>query len=441
MHSPYDTPPDASKMTREQIRAYNRRVAAWVYNDKNREERNEKNRLRMARLRAAEAERPAEEREARRQLASPPPGFVPCEIPLYLGPNWHDHVEFSGWGNRTYWVLLLGGKQGVYSLKVTCIAAIEGAYKPSDVIEGFQRWEQVLAAWAKHCYHRHAKCRQHPAACSRNPCAAHVEPVPSPARKSVIRVKTEGRAIKKEDAAPVIKQSPAAKVKNESPTAVRKAESPTPLSVARGTSVPGATRRAPPPRYTPTPVPETDSERDTPPGGVPLFDPDSSDDMMDGGAGGPPSSPTPVTRRRRDSVIEAPASRVRPLEEIRRDYVAPTRRLKAATSPLMLSAESSTSMSTAASTPAAGRKEGKRREMESASMAQAGPSRLTAAASWDDPFYVAGGTIHHSSKEAFEDVSSGPVRVVMGWEASTRVAREAVQGGASTRDSGPAMDL
>ncbi|KAJ7458377.1 hypothetical protein B0H11DRAFT_2243075 [Mycena galericulata] len=49
MRSPYDTPPDASKMTREQIRAYNTRVAAWVYNDKNREERNEKNRLRMAR--------------------------------------------------------------------------------------------------------------------------------------------------------------------------------------------------------------------------------------------------------------------------------------------------------------------------------------------------------------------------------------------------------
>ncbi|KAJ7458378.1 hypothetical protein B0H11DRAFT_2243076 [Mycena galericulata] len=351
-------------------------------------------------------------------LAPPPPDFVSCEIPLYLGSNWRNHVEFSGWGNRTYWVLLLGGKQGVYSLKVTCVAAIQGAYEPSDVMEGFQRWEHVLVAWAKHCYHRHAKCRQHPAACSKSSCPTHTE-----------RHDDAGRAIKKEDAAPVIKQgSPAAKVKNEGTRAVRKAESPTPLSVTRGT-------------YTPTPVPETDSERDTPPGGVPLFDPDSSDDMMDGGgAGGPPSSPTPVSRRGGDSVIDAPASRVRPLEEIRRDYVALPRRLKAATSPLMPSGESSTSTSNPASTRAGGRKEGKRREMESASMAQAGPSHLKAA-SWDDPFYVAGGTIHHSSKEAFEDVSSGPVRVVMGWEAATRVAREAVRGGATTRDSEAAMDL
>ncbi|KAJ7432959.1 hypothetical protein B0H11DRAFT_1939938 [Mycena galericulata] len=52
MPFPFDPPPDARKMSKEEIGAYNARVASWIYNDK---------------LRAAEAARPAEEREARRE--------------------------------------------------------------------------------------------------------------------------------------------------------------------------------------------------------------------------------------------------------------------------------------------------------------------------------------------------------------------------------------
>jgi hypothetical protein len=53
--------------------------------------------------------------------------------------------------------------------------------------------------------------------------------------------------------------------------------------------------------------------------------------------------------------------------------------------------------------------------------------RGTRAVERDDPFYVGpSGAIHHSGSKAFEDVSSGPVRVVMGWEEAIRVAREVV---------------
>ncbi|KAJ7440832.1 hypothetical protein B0H11DRAFT_1933461 [Mycena galericulata] len=48
MPFPFDPTPDASKMTKDEIKAYNARVASWVYNDKNRDTRNEKKRLRMA---------------------------------------------------------------------------------------------------------------------------------------------------------------------------------------------------------------------------------------------------------------------------------------------------------------------------------------------------------------------------------------------------------
>ncbi|KAJ7459135.1 hypothetical protein B0H11DRAFT_1924469 [Mycena galericulata] len=52
MRFPYDTPPDSSHMSKDDIRAYNARVASWVYNDE---------------LRAAEATLPLEERETRRE--------------------------------------------------------------------------------------------------------------------------------------------------------------------------------------------------------------------------------------------------------------------------------------------------------------------------------------------------------------------------------------
>ncbi|KAJ7503448.1 hypothetical protein B0H11DRAFT_2222731 [Mycena galericulata] len=67
MRFPYDTPPDSSHMSKDDIRAYNARVASWVYNDEHRADRNQKTRARMAKLRAAEATLPLEERETRRE--------------------------------------------------------------------------------------------------------------------------------------------------------------------------------------------------------------------------------------------------------------------------------------------------------------------------------------------------------------------------------------
>ncbi|KAJ7503447.1 hypothetical protein B0H11DRAFT_1906492 [Mycena galericulata] len=443
-------------------------------------------------------------------LASPPPEFIPCEIPNYLGSNWRNHVEFSGWGNRTYWLLLLGSKQGVYSLKwvcafdlenikltaprVTCIGAIDGEYKPAEVMEGFQRWEQVLPAWAKHCFHRHRRCATHAFACSHSACPEHARPAAAttevPVKKdpgvggSSAPAALRERTIKRDPGAGSgIKQgSPAPRIKQESSAPRWKAESPAPKaqlpplsSVPREkkTACPVA-RRPPPPSYTPTPVPETDSDTEMP-GGVPLYDPDSSDDNMDGGGAlstSALSSPTPGARGGEDS-----AKRVRRLEEIKQAYVPHQRKSQAARSTVFMpgvsagssiltppgtSASASTapvtsmagggregkgcestlgeSVSTArpgASAVIGGAKEGKRRE-ESASTALAGPSRL-AAPSWDDPFYVVGGTIHHSSQKAFEDLVNGPVKVVMGWDAATRAAREAAGSRAGT--SGSTTDL
>ncbi|KAJ7430013.1 hypothetical protein B0H11DRAFT_1943837 [Mycena galericulata] len=517
---PYDTPPDATRMSADEIRAHNARVASWVYNAENRQVRNEKTRMRMAkwvtctlaqkgrssRLRAAEAERPAEEREARRQarlaasrkyrasnrdvlarrerkrrrnerkkpdypeklrllrekrrekngatgevtppssgpsdsptmLTSPPPGFIPCEIPSYLGSNWRDHVEFSGWGNRTYWLLLLGAKQGVYSLKVTCIAAIEDGYEASQVIEGFQRWEQVLPAWAKHCYHRHRKCAQHTEACAEGPCPEHPRQAPA-AKLDVIRPKRE-RSVRgsstpaaTQERGGKVKRDPdaGAGIKSGSPAPkIKKAESPAPASITRAKPV--RAQRAPPPTYTPTPVPETDSESEMPAGSVPLYDPDSSDDDIRT----VPLSPTPGAR----GYAPREPQRVRQLEEIKRDYMPRQKRSQASlTSPAKSTEPAVPAVPAVSTVPSTSRgggaREGKQREWTLGESASAGPSRMTPASlSWDDPFYVAGGTIHHSSKKAFEDVGSGPVRVVMGWEAATRAARDAVQGGGSAMD-------
>jgi hypothetical protein len=50
-------------------------------------------------------------------LALPPADFVPCKIPMHLGENFTDHVQFSAKGNKRYWVLHLGPGQGAYTLK------------------------------------------------------------------------------------------------------------------------------------------------------------------------------------------------------------------------------------------------------------------------------------------------------------------------------------
>ncbi|KAJ7925409.1 hypothetical protein B0H13DRAFT_1863244 [Mycena leptocephala] len=61
----------------------------------------------------AERLRTAEASTAR--SSAPPRDFVPCAIPLHLGDNFTNHVDFSSKGNKRYWILHLGAGQGVYS--------------------------------------------------------------------------------------------------------------------------------------------------------------------------------------------------------------------------------------------------------------------------------------------------------------------------------------
>ncbi|KAJ7446033.1 hypothetical protein B0H11DRAFT_1930375 [Mycena galericulata] len=223
-------------------------------------------------------------------LAPPPASFVPCLIPNYLDNNFTDHIDFSRRRNKTYWVLFVSSKQGMYSLKKACMAAKDSRYTEEEVIGSFQHWSALLPVWATHCYHRHSKCSEHRNACAVGACPDH--PAPPDPTPSTIRVR------RREPVSPGVKRE---SVKRESATAeVKRESSSTPNKRGRGVKLESTmppikseaaafpvkrgdlsvrnpnprTARRPPPSY--TPVPETDSESDGP--AVPLYDSDSSEE-------------------------------------------------------------------------------------------------------------------------------------------------------------------
>ncbi|KAJ7797689.1 hypothetical protein B0H13DRAFT_2392046 [Mycena leptocephala] len=421
-------------------------------------------------------------------LAAPPEDFSPCTIPLHLGVNFTNHVEFSGKGNKRYWVLHLGHGQGVYTLKVECVAAAGRYAKVPEAYEPLDRWQLVVSHWAKHCFHRHGKCASHRNACTDGQCPTHpAAEYPGEVRvPRRMKVELDGKGSIKTERDVSVKVECDAKVKLERGVlplaAARSAARPRPESLSRATSTsiclppsreatplvgPPSKRnlalrarraaqkeeqtgRPPPPRY--TPIEETESEGE---GGhrQPLFDPDSSEEERSA----PPlrtSTLRPTTAAEQERPAPAPVSatppsptpssrpmRMRRIEDIAASY-KPHPRAIAVPPPSSagVSSVSSLSMSSLstspATSPAISTSTWAKQRGVAGTAAGAGDEKGASVsmrdvedpgAHLDDPFFVASsGVIHHSSSRAFEDVSSGPVWVVMGWEEATRVALEVV---------------
>ncbi|KAJ7787571.1 hypothetical protein B0H14DRAFT_3505322 [Mycena olivaceomarginata] len=107
------------------------------------------------------------------ELGAPPGDFTPCIIPQHFGENFKTHADFSSKRNKHYWLLFVSPKQGAYSLKATCLAAKGRRYEEAAVMGDAATWKEAQDIWAKHCFHRHAKCRFHPQSCNMSSCPAH----------------------------------------------------------------------------------------------------------------------------------------------------------------------------------------------------------------------------------------------------------------------------
>ncbi|KAJ7614717.1 hypothetical protein DFH06DRAFT_1146236 [Mycena polygramma] len=346
-------------------------------------------------------------------LAAPPAAFVPCLIPTYLGANFKDHASFSRILNKNYWVLFTSDKQGAYSLKSACLAAKGSKISEEEEVGCLETWEEVLRAWAMHCYHRHGKCRRHPGGCLFGQCSGHGGPAGS--KIVVVRIKREG-GVKIEE--PEIKREGGLKI--EEPQA---AEVPSPAPVRTASSPArrrGVMPRTAPPSY--TPIPETESDVDSdgmPRDGAPLYDPDTPDSASAAdaqrGVGASEASPTPASRVRSPSYVaaDAPASaRVRSPSYIAEDAPGPATKRRATTvASLSRSAASSTGSSVS-------------RARKTRGPVSANASTVTV----HDAFYVdATGAIHHSRADAFKQVGAGPVKVVLGWDAATEYAQRLLE--------------
>ncbi|KAJ7821734.1 hypothetical protein B0H13DRAFT_2377111 [Mycena leptocephala] len=326
-------------------------------------------------------------------LPAPPPAFIPCEIPNYLGSNFKNHTDFSQKRNKHYWILFVSPKQGVYSLKVTCLSAKGNKYEEANVVGDVQMWKDVLAIWAKHCFHRHGKCRMHQHACVSSPCPAHAALV-------------QGEEISKS----TIEREPP--VKRESVKREVKEEGSHTFPAAQRASCTRHARQVAPPSYTR----ERDTEEPDSDGAVPLYDEDSP-------------SPTSSPAGRRQPSYDPDTSPPRSMA-LRRSMSLDM--ATAPPSPVSSRASSSVSSLSTATPPTEGKMNA------GSSVSHGRPVRgSVSVVSLDDPFYVsASGSIHHSSAEAFSDVEAGPVQVVMGWEAATSYARRVVAGRSSPLKAG-----
>ncbi|KAJ7170635.1 hypothetical protein C8R43DRAFT_1120394 [Mycena crocata] len=412
-------------------------------------------------------------------LTDAPAGFKPCFIPVAnLGHNWDNHADFSRLRNKAYWVLFVSGKQGVFSRKADCLAWLPQGADVAAVVGCFQTWAEVLHTWAKHCYHRHSKCRQHALACSVGTCPSHMleadEPLIKNEQPGVIKVqrrtvKREGASVKREVKVEIKREvavdgkAPSAAPRSHGRTTVPlPSPSPPPITAPRASPphVVSTTTlasiqavrvvrarsqhpRAPPPSY--SPVPETQfssSDDDLPPGFAPLYRSDSPD----GEPVGRPARPATeegragLTRRAGSQLVDTTSrTKVRRVEEIRdggtSTVTSPSTTTSPATSAVSSLSTSTSTLATAASIsiPAAAHPQNKGK-----GRAEAGPANGSSISqglampphgvSRDDLFYVsAAGAIHHSSEAAFADVSAGPVQVVIGWKAATVFAQSAVR--------------
>ncbi|KAJ7206123.1 hypothetical protein GGX14DRAFT_397388 [Mycena pura] len=109
------------------------------------------------------------------ELRTPPDEYTPCDVPNYLGSNFSGHDSFSQKNNKFYWVVYLGRNQGMYSLKATAVAHLDG-YSRERAMECYSTYDAVTAGWKKHCFHHRGHCSVHSLACAKSPCTRHAAP-------------------------------------------------------------------------------------------------------------------------------------------------------------------------------------------------------------------------------------------------------------------------
>ncbi|KAJ7030685.1 hypothetical protein C8F04DRAFT_1263588 [Mycena alexandri] len=430
-------------------------------------------------------------------LAAPPTDFVPCFVPEHLGDNFLSHAHFSSRRNKTYWLLMGPLREGVYSLKVDCMRAKAqlGLTQESAVaVASLDVWSDVVALWAKYCFHRHRKCVSHPTACVRG-CPTHSRQVVAETLRNLQRGATvkEEIAVKKENtkkeeggvsSRPTVKQEWSPAVKLEASPAVkresgrmatkRKAELQSPsvpdTLPRRGRRRPPRARKAPILSYTGSTSADDDGSVD-------------SDFFF------LPDSPTPSERKKAAAAATSggdnnAAATVAEDGGIASASGPPTR----ATSPTMSSASSlSVSSFPAPNADAKGKQRAQSNMASSASRHERASTAMTDGAapneesisraplpnvsrapvpvvpvsradpsaavssisraavdqrdreqgpSRGDIFYVsARGAVHHSRTRAFADIQAGPLQPVVGYDAAMTYADNLVRnGGGAKRD-------
>ncbi|KAJ7752299.1 hypothetical protein B0H16DRAFT_1887245 [Mycena metata] len=339
-----------------------------------------------------------------------PADFRPCLMPMHLGSNFTNHIDFTRQGNKQYWILYAPREAaGLYSLKETCVAAA-GDYCASPLAYAwFSGWQAAWAAWTLHCYQRHRKCSMQHHACARGPCPRH----PPPDNPEVIQL-------------PSVKTEPGAKrIKLET------------LTGEGSSRVGGSTRGGHLRRATPA-VASDDDDDNMGVGRVPLYDPDTPPEKPRRVAAsatkstppsGPPSSHTPSTMSSASSLSASTAgpSVVRPTVLAGGAGVpsasSASRAFAGGAGAVPSAPSTSHALAGGAGAGDAGAQRVAGSRAGTAGLA-GGPARDTDRYR-DTAFFIsAAGTIHEHRDAAYKEISSGPVMVAIGWEDATQMGEE-----------------
>ncbi|KAJ7019529.1 hypothetical protein C8F04DRAFT_1276128 [Mycena alexandri] len=301
-----------------------------------------------------------------------PAAFIPCVIPNHLGPNFTNHIDFTRNVRKRYWILYAPADvAGLYSLKQTCFNVAGDFRCTEEAFAWFHGWRDAWTAWARHCYERHEKCATHPHACAAGACPAH----PEPENPEAIVI-------------PDVKQEPRlSTIKREvTSTAGGSASGP-------GTSrvfVRKTARRK-------TTALESDSEDDAGGYRAPLYDPD-----------------TPPEKSKTKRLVPSDVGN----SDVGVVFVRVGCLAQRGTVGAQALGQHGSSRST--------RTTQHRVHLAPVARGGKGKGKTTAASKIrrDDTFFVgSSGAIHHSKEAAFNEISRGPVQVVLGWDEATDVAQ------------------
>ncbi|KAJ7773735.1 hypothetical protein DFH07DRAFT_767677 [Mycena maculata] len=434
-------------------------------------------------------------------LAAPPASFIPCFVPDHLSENFVNHVDHSRHGSKNYYLLYLGPKQGVYSLKVRthamCCVSPElhtggshGTFpKPVGGLESLGT--ALLSSTHQVQVKTEAlpQIKHDPGPALK---AEDVKPSFSPVKEESTMPKVEDR---KDRAGSSMAAQPASLSRPHSLAATHPpslaASRPPSLAASHPHSLAAAVPPASLPRSRsrvhlpmslvheavstgrettplvspPTPqarvqqaqraVDKKRAVRPPPPGYTPV--PDSDSESFE-------ERDTPPSPSQAPPYLHA-SHAPRGLSS-----VASPRTNSSRSAPAPLSPESA-SPPTSASSPSAFpavladiRQGGKQRDVQCqhADTLQGGSSTLhmgfqgssgshashlqagrsASAMSQNDPFFVSStGVIHHSSDKVFQEIGRGSIHVVYGWDVAVQCAQEVVRGAGSGAVSESMMDV